>query len=91
MFPRAAGAVTNKGILTAAGSILTMEFRHQVWINLVANKGTPRSGAYDALLSINGTYTLPGTLNFTFYWPDSFLRYRWLHHRRPRLQSCLPP
>lgn len=58
----AAKFITNPDYLTAAGSILTTESRHQTYVKSMATdaKSTknPWSGAYDTPLSLNEVYSL---------------------------------
>ncbi|KII90726.1 hypothetical protein PLICRDRAFT_542772 [Plicaturopsis crispa FD-325 SS-3] len=54
----AAGLITNKDYLTAAGSILTTEARHVSWISGAVNKVNSWSGDLDVPLSLDQVYTI---------------------------------
>jgi len=53
----AAANITDKGYLTAAGSILTTEARHNAWIRQ-ARKGSPFASPYDIPLDFDQVYSL---------------------------------
>ncbi|KAI0666652.1 ferritin-like domain-containing protein [Trametes maxima] len=54
----AAQLVSDKGILTAAASILSVEARHSAWISSAGLKYQPWNGAFDAPLTSSGAFSL---------------------------------
>lgn len=56
----AASLITDPAYVTAAGSILTTEARHQTWVNSAALTGTPWSGPEDTPLGFSQVYSIAG-------------------------------
>ncbi|KAI0644421.1 ferritin-like domain-containing protein [Trametes meyenii] len=54
----AAQLVSDKGTLTAAASILSVEARHSAWISSAGLKYQPWNGAFDAPLTPSGAFSL---------------------------------
>ncbi|CDZ98487.1 Ferritin-like superfamily [Phaffia rhodozyma] len=54
----AANKITNPAYVTAAGSILTVEARHQAWLNSAVLKEAPFSGPYDTPLGFSDVYSI---------------------------------
>jgi hypothetical protein len=54
----AAQYITNKAYLTAAGSILTTEARHDAWVASAVQKGAGWNVPYDTPLSFSGVYSI---------------------------------
>ncbi len=60
LFPLSLGAapyITSKGILGAAGAILTTESRHQAWIESAVLHGPAWSTAYDTAITVSMAYS----------------------------------
>ncbi|KAI0340377.1 hypothetical protein BDW22DRAFT_417322 [Trametopsis cervina] len=54
----AAQLITNKDILTAAGSILAVEARHDAWVASAIEKEAPFNGPNDTPLPVNGVFSI---------------------------------
>ncbi|THH12067.1 hypothetical protein EW145_g236 [Phellinidium pouzarii] len=54
----AAQFLPDPSVLTAAGSILSTEARHDAWISSAVNKAAPWSGSFDTPLDQNQVFTL---------------------------------
>jgi hypothetical protein len=65
----AAQYITDKTYLTVAGSILTVEARHQSWQSSSVLKQQPWQGPYDTPLGLNQVYTIASA--FIESCPDS--------------------
>ncbi|KAF8583677.1 hypothetical protein K439DRAFT_1390281 [Ramaria rubella] len=50
--------IVDKSVLTAAGSIMSTEGRHQAWVNSAVNKQTPWTGSFVTPLSFNQAFSL---------------------------------
>ena len=64
-----AGAITDPAYVTVAGSILTVEARHQSWQSSAVLKNQPWQGPYDTPLGLNMVYTIAAS--FIESCPDS--------------------
>jgi len=65
----AANAITDPAYVTVAGSILTVEARHQTWQSSAVLKAQPWQGPYDTPLGLNMVYTIASA--FIESCPDS--------------------
>ncbi|KAI9059176.1 hypothetical protein FKP32DRAFT_1580154 [Trametes sanguinea] len=54
----AAQLVSDKGVLTDAASILSVEARHSAWISSAVQKNQPWNGPFDAPLTPSGAFSL---------------------------------
>lgn len=54
----AANKITNPAYITAAGSILTVEARHQAWLNSAVIKENPWQGPEDTPLGFSDVYSI---------------------------------
>jgi hypothetical protein len=71
----AASLITDKNVLTAAGSILTTEARHDAWVAAAVNKGAAWNTPYDTPLSLSGVFSLASECICSYMIPMSNLTY----------------